>query len=426
MSGVTPRTVACSLAVALLLAAAAAAQAPRGSDLLDQYRNKSAVAAQQFENEIRDAIAEAARVARTDPAKAAEVLKKALGRVEDDAVLSAARRDALKRDLQERLRVADADARRPAGADGAKTAAAAGQKAEQERQAAEQEKINRTLANIRALQGEGRNDEAARQAADLAARYPDNPAAQTAGRATAIADRVIEGRRLQSESERRMVAAFRDVDKSAMPPLGDIEYDPVRWREISKMRKTGPKLTETEKAILNALNSPITLDLKEARFEEFIDYLEKVTGQSLLLDKGSLEQAMVAYETPVKVKAKGLALRTVLRKVLGELGLTYVVKDQAIQVVSVEKAKSMLTTRTYYLGDLLGTLDFRLGPILSQVQAAQNVAALIDYIQQNVDPDGWAVNDRGGLGSITFHGPTMSLVIKQSAEVHYALGGSLR
>src|SRR5262245_44567861 len=343
MSAAIPRTAVVALAAGLLLAGSAAAQAPRGSDLLEQYRNKTSVAAQQFENEIRDAIADAQRLARTDPAKAASVPRKPTTPVEPPTALTAPRRDSLKRDLQERIRVAEADARRGADQESGKAAkadAAGGRRAEQDRRAAEQEQISRSLSNIRALQADGKSEEATRLAADLAARYPDNPAAQVAGRTTAMADRVNDARRLQSESERRVAAAFRDVDRSAMPPLGDIEYDPVRWREITKMRKNTPKLTAQEKAILDALNGTSTLDLQDAKFEEFIDYLEKVTGQSILLDKGSLEQVMVTYDTPVKVKANRLAMRTVLRKVLSELGLTYVVKDETIQVVSVEKAKT--------------------------------------------------------------------------------------
>jgi hypothetical protein len=43
-------------------------------------------------------------------------------------------------------------------------------------------------------------------------------------------------------------------------------------------------------------------------------------------------------------------------------------------------------------------------------------------IQTSVDPQSWQAN--GGNGSIVFNAPSMSLIIKQSAEVHALLGGS--
>jgi hypothetical protein len=63
------------------------------------------------------------------------------------------------------------------------------------------------------------------------------------------------------------------------------------------------------------------------------------------------------------------------------------------------------------------------GAGINAVQAAQNVNAIIDLIQTSVDPESWKKN--GGQGTIVFHGPSMSLVIKNSAEVHSMIGGGL-
>src|SRR4051812_36414670 len=96
----------------LLLAGPAVAEPPRGSDLIEQYKNRQAVAAQKFENEIQDAIAAAGKLAATDPAGAAADLKKALDRVTADDLLTGTRRDSLTRDLKERVRVYEANAAR--------------------------------------------------------------------------------------------------------------------------------------------------------------------------------------------------------------------------------------------------------------------------------------------------------------------------
>src|SRR5262249_52010974 len=153
------------------------AVAQRGSDLLEQYKNKQAVAAQQLENDVRDAVAEAAKVAATDPGKATDLLKTILARVEKDETLTPARRDSITRDLTERIRVATVDAQRAAAGaddDARRKAQAAAQRADQDRNAAEQEQLARQLAQVRTLREQGRTDDANRLLAELNQKYPFN------------------------------------------------------------------------------------------------------------------------------------------------------------------------------------------------------------------------------------------------------------
>src|SRR5262249_51383847 len=99
-----------------------------------------------------------------------------------------------------------------------------------------------------------------------------------------------------------------------------------------------------------------------------------------------------------------------LRKILADLGLTYVVKDEVIEVVSPQKARSMMSVRTYYVGDLAA----------NRWQAA----VLIDLIQSTIEPESWRAN--GGAGALGYPPLTRSLVIKQTSEFHSALSGALR
>jgi hypothetical protein len=421
---------ACMALAAGLFSAAAVAQAPRGSDLLEQYRDRNAVAAQQLENEIRDLIVEAQRLVPADPAKAAEQLKRALARVEDDKVLTPTRRDSLIRDLKERIRVAQADTRRADLVHAEKveqTVKASDRRAAEEREAAEQEKIHQLLGNVRALRRDGKTEEANRLAQDLATRYPTNLAVQVAAQVGEMGDRVNEVRQMRRETERRRLLVFQDVDRSAMLPIGDIEF-PKDWAAKTKMRKAAQNpLSAKERAILEALNKPITLDLKDAKFYEMTDKLQDLLGQPIVVDEEALKQANVSEDSLVTVRAKRpTAARSVLRQVLGPLDLTYVVKDQAIYITTKEKAKQLMTVRTYYLGDLMGNLNPFLPPAVNQMQMVQNVATIVDMVKRTVDPDSWADNGRDGLGTIAFDPITMSLVVRQSAEVHSMLGGSFR
>jgi hypothetical protein len=414
-----------ALAAGLVLATAAAAQSPSGSDLLEEYRNRNAVAAQQFENDIRDAIVAAQRLAQTDPAKAVERLRKALARVEDDKVLTPTRRESLLSDLKERIRVAQTDSRRAAHVQEDRTqraVVAADQRTARQREEAEQEKIREQLNSVRALRREGKTDEAARLARDLAGRYPDNLAVQLTTQVGDYSNRVTEARQLRAESEQRRLMVYQSVDKSAMLPIGEIEF-PKDWAEKTKRRKAGQNpLTEKEKAILESLTKIIKLKVKDVKFYEAMDELEKLMGQSFIIDEEALKAANVTDDTLVSRRGGPTTARTVLRQLLSPLGLTYVIKEQAIYITTKEKARQMMVVRTYPLGDLL-QLNAFLPPVLNQLQMAQTVSQIIDMIKHTVDPDSWADVGRDGGGTIAFDPITMSLVIKQSAEVHYMLGG---
>ena len=52
-----------------------------------------------------------------------------------------------------------------------------------------------------------------------------------------------------------------------------------------------------------------------------------------------------------------------------------------------------------------------------------NVDALMKTIKGSIDPLTWKEN--GGPASITFHAPSMSLIVRASAEVHTALSSKM-
>src|SRR5262249_18507794 len=147
-----------------------------------------------------------------------------------------------------------------------------------------------------------------------------------------------------------------------------------------------PPLTKKEEAIMEALRTPIPVDFKKARFEDVMDHLEKQSGVHFLFDKGTLEQAGVSYDSTISMSARGVSLRTVLKKVLGELNLAYVLKDETIQVVTREEAKRMLVARTYSIADLVTAVDMRWGPIITQYMIMQNINQLMAMITSTIEP----------------------------------------
>lgn len=401
------------------------AQAP-DNELLQRKVAEQKVAAQKLEKDVADAIAESRRVAASNPARALETLKRALAQLEGDTLLTDERRAALTKQLKARIRLYGNDSERlPPNQPGVS------RRADEEAQAAEDRAIQRTLQIVAQLKRQGKTVEAARIAHDLARRFPRNPAANAARAATTTNDNLASSNDLRNEANYRFNGAMVSVDRSKLPPIGDIEF-PKDWNTRIKKRKglNEPLLTPKEQAIVKALGTVIpVVNYDNARFEDVIQDVSTKMGQPIVIDRNALNDAQINSDTPISLKIRGVTSRTLLRKILGDYGLAYVVKGEVIQVLSAEKAKELMVTRTYYLGDLLAGGTFAQAGILfnqglDQIQAMQNVVNIIGLIQSSVDPSSWQAN--GGQGTITFAGGQMGLIIRQSAEVHGMLGGMLK
>jgi hypothetical protein len=197
---------------------------------------------------------------------------------------------------------------------------------------------------------------------------------------------------------------------------------PKDWAEKSRKRSTAQKLTPKEAAILKALDTPIQVDFDKNAFEDVLDYLRKATGVTITVDQRAMTEVGASYKSEITLKLRATT-RTILKRMLADLNMAYVIKDEIIQITSAERAKEMTTTRTYYLGDLAAAVDIRLGPIATRLLMIQTVNQLITTIMQTVEPKSWQVNNPEAVGTITFDPITMSLIVKQTAEMHFMMGG---
>jgi hypothetical protein len=383
MSSAFPRRLACwSFASLLVIATVVSAQS---DNRLEQIRRLKRVEAQKTEADIRDAVKEAVSLMKSDPSTALEILEAALNTAEKDPALSDTQRDALKKLVNGHIR----DAKGAGGKSEAKEANTARQK-----------------------EAKSRKDDERSRVAD--------EARDTIERARAG---IRQSREVRGKQASGLAGVDRDVGKSATPSTQDMEF-PKNWKELVAKRGNGPQMTKAEKALMKALDSVIEANFDNNRFEDVIKYLEEKTGVTILLDKLALEQQAVTYETTVKFRARKVTMRTVLRRILGDLGLTYYIKDEAIQVTSPDKAKDVTSLRTYYLGDIVTRINFDLGPVLNQQQVLDNAKRIIEMIQTQIEPESWSINN--GSGKIYFDPLHMVLVVRANAEVHYMLGGGMK
>ncbi|MBA4063703.1 MAG: hypothetical protein C0501_08320 [Isosphaera sp.] len=416
------------LAVGAVAAATAAQDPPRRPPLdpVAEARARQQVADQRAEADVLTALRDADRQAKTNPVKAAQALKSAQVNIVDlSPALSAETRKTLT-DLLAR-RIAALEGRPLPNPEPVVVGAKPDRKAAYEAYVAEAKAVKEGVDRVARFKAAGLNKDADREIALLAKAYPNNPAVIRLGEQDAFANRVEDSVEFARQQNERITLALNDVMRSSLPAKGDIEF-PADWKEKTKRRLKGVELTDAEKKLVEALNKPVTVDWNNRPLDEALQELSNVLDQKLFLDKQSLDALGTDLRKGVTVQANGVAARTVLRQVLAANGLTFVVKDQVLQVVDVEKARNMLTTRVYYLGDLVtgvgpfaGSLTW--GPFLDFQQTAANVDTIIKAITSSIDPLSW--KDKGGPNSITFHVPSMSLIVRASTEVHASLGSKL-
>ena len=378
------RPLVLSVTTLTLLAASVAAQS---RDLLPEVRERLKIEAQRVEKEVQDGRMRAYRLIRSDPEEANAILKSLIVTLDKDTSLTEVRRKSITTALR------------------------------------------RDLDNVRVLGSVRRVGEPAREAARADVRRTPEP--RTGGgsqtpydlaneRIRNVTGRVADARKIKDSSGDRLTATMTSVDRTSVPAKSDYDL-PDDWAEKSKRRSSAAKLTEKEKALLEALKKPVKVDYNRETFQSVIDHLSKQMGQDILLDKQSMEEANVTYDTPITLRFnKPVSGRTALKRVLADVGLTYVIRKEGIEVTTVARAKEMLTVRTYYIGDLMGVVSPMMPAVVNQFQMIQAVGTILNQIQ-SIDPESW--EGRGGPGTVSFDPTTMSIVVKQNAEVHYMLNG---
>jgi len=429
-SGITRRLAAVLLTVGMCASVMAQPPGRPALDPLAEARARQQIADQKAEADVKNAIADADRIAKTNPAKALQTLKGTqVNSIDLAAAISGDARKSLTDALDRKIASIQGKALPNPGPalDPKAVALKDDKRAAFESQLAEVKDIRAGVDRFAQLKKAGLNKDADYELAKLTKAYPNNPSVLRLQDQDTIANRVEDSLEFARQQNERITLVMRDVDKSTLPAKGDIEF-PKDWAEKTKRRSKDVELTETEKKIIESLNKAVTVNWNGRPLDEALQDLSNTLDQKLFIDKQSIENLGVDLRKPINLQANGVSARTVLRQLLASQGLTFVVRDQVIQVVDTEKAKNLLVTKVYYLGDIVqGVGPFggalRWGPYLDMQQTLANVDAITQSIKSSIDPLCWKEN--GGPCTITFHFPSMSIIVRASAEVQASLGAKV-
>lgn len=401
------------------------------SPATEQAKLAQTLAEQKSANDVDTAIANAESIAKVSKTKAIDILRAAQTNLAIAVNLGSTKRKELDDKLEAKILALSPGTTAPrASVDPKMSEIRLSIREKYEKDLAEAQEVAIGLKKYADLKDRGQPEEARRTLALLAAKYPRNPFLEAAGMQSYTAEQIRADAAFQKRFADAMLKNGRDVIASAIPSVGDIQFmDAAEWRKISELRRKQDRipLTEKEEQILKSLETAVSLNLQDRPFEEALQDLSNKMNQELFIDKQSLKDAGLDLTRPINFKGN-VSARTALRAILQSNQLTFLVKGEMIQVVTLERAERELTTRSYYLGDLVsGTGPFGnailFGPAASYQQAVQNAEQIVKAIKESIDPRAW--KDNGGACSVTFHMPSLSVVVKASTEVHALMGSSL-
>ncbi len=374
------------------------------SKLLDDVASRAKVANQAVKASVNDALSKAGKL----PADAGLiVLAEAEAQVKEATYLSTED----KKELLEQI----AGKRKSLGGTGFAETSSSRPGSAKEDPAVIEHQIRQELNVIRSLRQQGQDTQANAKLKALAEKYPTHPALLANTAVGSRSETIRDQERLTRERGANQQAALNDVSQSASSSSKNIEYNKKVWDKANKREPIGgalSSLSAQEKKILKALDEKSSTDffLNNTSFEQILKMLEKEVGFPLIVSKATMEDMRIDYTTTLTYSIpKSVTKRTLLRSVLGELGLTYIIKAETLQVVSVLQAKNEMRA---------GVLDIR-----AMMATGTNPEDLIRLIKSTVEPDSW--DTASGHGTITFH-PPGTLIIRNSAEVIYSLGARRR
>ena len=179
------------------------------------------------------------------------------------------------------------------------------------------------------------------------------------------------------------------------------------------------------------------MSFTDAPLDLVIDDLRELAGINIVADRSALQDANISLDTPLTLAGTKITLKSALNILLDQAKLTFVIRDEVLQITTREKARGRLRTVTFPVADLMAP-DASVARRIAQdyagaippvpTPAGQPMEdLLITLIQQTIATDTW--RDEGGRGAIQFFPLGQALVVSQTQEVQEdiaALLASLR
>lgn len=168
--------------------------------------------------------------------------------------------------------------------------------------------------------------------------------------------------------------------------------------------------------VLAALEQPCEFDFQNQSLRDVVRILSQKHGIPIQLDHRALGDDAIDGDTPINCALKNVTLRSGLKLLLLELGLTYVTEDGFLLITSQSEAENKLQFRIYPVKDLIATdSEFR-SPLRPGGKNGSDFDDLTEVISCVLAPTTW--DEVGGPATLSEHPNSEALSVSQTEEVH--------
>jgi hypothetical protein len=122
---------------------------------------------------------------------------------------------------------------------------------------------------------------------------------------------------------------------------------------IEPWPSTGANDSEATKAIGQAMAKPIRLEFIETPLEDVVAFLADQSRIPIQIDRRSLDAVGVGTDTPITKNLKEVSVRSALRLILDDLGLTFIIDHEVLLISSPDRAEAVAQVRVYNVAPLL-------------------------------------------------------------------------
>jgi hypothetical protein len=200
-----------------------------------------------------------------------------------------------------------------------------------------------------------------------------------------------------------------------------IEDDGVRITPVAQS-----SATDRERAIEQRLLTRVSVNINEVPLHVVIDNLREMGGFYVTTDKDALAEAGISGTEPLSLRVEDMSLKSVMNILLKQVHLTYVIKDECVQITTLDSARGKLQTVTYPVADLIvpiGSGESELAPFLCRMKpehgnrtpGATAEDVLIRLISETIEPATW--RGTGGKGTIQYFPLGQSIVVNQTQDI---------
>jgi type II secretory pathway component GspD/PulD (secretin) len=223
-----------------------------------------------------------------------------------------------------------------------------------------QEEMENLTKQATALVHDGKYDEALVLAYKMRDLDQDSPIVTMLIETTKIRKNQRDFRSNKSTQEDYFMGAMKDAEYTGkyLDMHNPIDFDREIFDRAQKRKGYGDGIFkdrrgDAERRIEQRLLSQFDLNWKDTPLRQVIEDLHQLAQINVVPDTEALQEASISLESPLTLKVERMSLKSALNILLKQARLTYVIKDEALQITTEEHAKGKLKMVTYPVADLV-------------------------------------------------------------------------